>query len=94
MSDLFLVFGEDMEDTEDDVFTKFECTPSLVGSYVETYARIVGDIDDEEWREAKGDLVEVKEEEGEYDVEGEDREGEEMGEEEDFLRSGIFGVGG
>jgi hypothetical protein len=83
-SDVFLVFSEDMEDNADDVFTKFKCAPTLVGSYVETYARIVGDIDDEEWVAAKGSKTEAVEEEGEYEVEGEDDEGEEMDEEEDF----------
>jgi hypothetical protein len=62
------------------VFTKFKYAPTLVRNYVETYARIVGVIDDEELVAAKGSKIEVVEEEGDYEGEEEEDEAEDKGE--------------
>ncbi|KAH4091605.1 hypothetical protein HBH48_094790 [Parastagonospora nodorum] len=77
-SDIFLVWNyPTMMDVEDGVFTHFEHVKSLVGSSVQDYARLKGEIDDEEWATRKED-----DEGEEMEYEEVEEPGAEEGEEE------------
>lgn len=87
-SDIFLVWDyPTMMDDENALFTNFEHVPSLLGSNVQDYARLKGEIDDEEWTTRKEEDEELEEMEYEEVEDPEAEEGKEEsagGEDGDF----------
>ncbi|KAL5114465.1 hypothetical protein ACEQ8H_007662 [Pleosporales sp. CAS-2024a] len=82
-SDIMLVYDESdgFFDENNDMFTHFDGTPTLLGSQVEAWARLVGDIDDEEWATRKA--------EAEDKVPDQDQD-EDMEEDEEALREDYY----
>jgi hypothetical protein len=93
-SDERFVFDMEWRDIKNDESgwsTHFERTPRLLGSDVEEYARMIGEIDYEEWKgrkKAVGSRIEEMETEGKDDEDDEDEETEEEMEEEDYYDQG------